>query len=55
MIDLQNNITTKPNNIEELFETLKIIVSYLYEKYVPIEIKNRPNKDKAKMTDVKLR
>ena len=52
MIELQSNITTKPGNIEELFNILKTIVTYLYNKYAPEEIKQRPNIDQAKMTDI---
>lgn len=53
MNDLLNN-TTKPNNIEELYQQILSIVDKLYNKYIPDNIKNRRNKDKAKMTDVEI-
>ena len=53
MNDLLNN-TTKPNNIEELYQQILSIIDKLYNKYIPDNIKNRRNKDKAKMTDVEI-
>lgn len=50
MNDLLNNIT-KPKNTKELFEIILKIISDLYNKVVPQTIKNRKNKEKAKMSD----
>lgn len=54
MNDFNNDNNTKPKNIEELFNKIMKIVSSLYEKLIPLEIKTRKNKNKAKMTDVEL-
>ena len=53
MNDLLND-TTKPQNIEELYYKIKEIVEKIYEKYVPDNVKNRRNKERAKMNDVEI-
>lgn len=53
MNDLLNN-TINPKNIEELYNKILEIVSSLYEKCIPETIKNRKNKDKAKMSDSEI-
>ena len=53
MNDLLNN-STKPKNIEELYYKILEIISDLYEKYIPQSVKNRKNKEKAKMTDAEI-
>ena len=53
MNDLLND-TTKPENIEELYYKIKEIVEKIYEKYVPDNVKNRRNKERAKMNDVEI-
>lgn len=53
MNDLLNN-STKPKNIEDLYQTILKIVSELYEKYVPQNVKLRKNKEKAKMSDAEI-
>lgn len=53
MNDLLNN-STKPKNVEELYQQILEIVTRLYEKYVPINVKQRKNKEKAKMSDVEI-
>lgn len=53
MNDLLND-TTKPQNIEELYYQIKEIVEKIYEKYVPDNVKNRRNKERAKMNDVEI-
>lgn len=53
MNDLLNN-TTKPKNIEEIYYQIKIIVEKLYKKYIPNSVKNRKNKEMAKMSDVEI-
>ena len=53
MNDLLNN-STKQKNIEELYYKILEIISDLYEKYIPQSVKNRKNKEKAKMTDAEI-
>jgi len=53
MNDLLNN-TTKPKNIEELYNRILEIVGRLYNNNVPNNVKKRKNKDKAKMSDVEI-
>ncbi len=53
MNDLLNN-STKPKNIEELYQQILKIVTKLYEKCVPINVKKRKNKEKAKMSDAEI-
>lgn len=53
MNDLLNNII-KPKNTKELFEIIFKIISELYNKVVPQTIKNRKNKEKAKMSDPEI-
>lgn len=53
MNDLLNN-NTKPKNIEELYYMIYKIVGELYNDNVPIYVRNRKNKDKAKMSDVEI-
>ncbi len=53
MNDLLNDIT-KPENIEELYDQILKIVEKLYENNIPSKIKNRKNKDKAKMSDAEI-
>lgn len=53
MNDLLNN-STKPKNIEELYQQILEIVKKLYEKCIPINIKKRKNKEKAKMSDAEI-
>ena len=45
---------TKPKNIEQLYYKIFEIVSKLYEIYVPKNIKERKNKEKAKMSDAEI-
>ena len=53
MNDLLND-NTKPQNIEQLYYKIFEIVSKLYEIYVPKDIKERKNKEKAKMSDAEI-
>ncbi len=53
MNDLLNN-STKPKNIEELYQQILEIVTKLYEKCVPKTVKERKNKEKAKMSDAEI-
>lgn len=53
MNDLLNDIT-KPRNIKELFYTMLKIVSEIYDKIIPVNIKQRKNKSFAKMTDPEI-
>lgn len=53
MNDLLNN-NTQPENVTELFTMFSQIVEKLYDTIVPISVKNRKNKDKAKMNDVEI-
>lgn len=53
MNDLLNN-TIKPRNTKELFKSILKIVSELYNKVVDEQIKNRKNKEKAKMSDCEI-
>ena len=53
MNDLLND-NTKPKNIEQLYNKIFEIVSKLYEIYVPKNIKERKNKEKAKMSDAEI-
>ena len=53
MNDLLNN-TTKPQNIEELYYQILKIVETLYDNNIPSNIKNRKNKNKAKMKDAEI-
>lgn len=53
MNDLLND-NTKPKNVTELFNMFLQIVTKLYDVVVPISVKNRKNKDKAKMNDVEI-
>lgn len=50
----QNNNITKPKNIIELFNMFLEIVTKLYNFVVPQSVKNRKNKDKAKMNDSEI-
>ena len=50
MNDLIDN-NTKPKNIEELYRRILNIVEKIYEESIPNKVKNRKNKEKAKMTD----
>ena len=50
----QNNNITKPKNITELFNMFLEIVTKLYNIVVPKSVKNRKNKDKAKMSDSEI-
>ena len=45
---------TKSKNIEQLYYKMFEIVSKLYEIYVPKNIKERKNKEKAKMSDAEI-
>lgn len=53
MNDLLNN-NTKPQNIEELYYQILKIVETLYDNNIPSNIKNRKNKNKAKMKDAEI-
>lgn len=53
MNDLLNN-STNTKNITELFVMFRKIVERLYDVVVPISVKNRKNKEKAKMSDVEI-
>lgn len=53
MNDLLNDIT-KPRNIKELFNTMLKIVSKIYDRIIPVNIKQRKNKFFAKMTDPEI-
>ena len=53
MNDLINN-NTKPKNIIVLFDMFKQIIGKLYESVVPKSVKQRKNKEKAKMSDVEI-
>lgn len=53
MNDLLNN-NTKPETIPELFTMFSQIISKLYNVVVPKTVKNRKNKEKAKMSDVEI-
>ena len=53
MNDLLNN-NTKPKNIEELYYQILKIVEKLYDNNIPSNIKNRKNKNKAKMKDAEI-
>ena len=53
MNDLFNN-TIKPKNLEELYHSILQIVEILYDKHAPISIKNRKNKEQAKMSDAEI-
>lgn len=53
MNDLLNN-TTKPKNIEELYQRILIIVEKLYDENIPNSVKKRKNKEKSKMTDPQI-
>ena len=53
MNDLLNN-NTKPKNTKELFELILKIVTELYNKVVDKQVKDRKNKEKAKMTDSEI-
>ena len=53
MNDLFNDIT-KPRNIKELFQTMLKIVSEIYDRIIPTNIKQRKNKAFAKMTDPEI-
>ena len=53
MNDLLNN-TTKPQNIEELYYRILKIVETLYDNNIASNIKNRKNKNKAKMKDAEI-
>lgn len=53
MNDLLNN-STKPKNITELFEMFKKILHKVYIVVTPVTVKNRKNKEKAKMSDVEI-
>ena len=53
MNDLLNN-NTKPQNIEELYYRILKIVETLYDNNIASNIKNRKNKNKAKMKDAEI-
>ena len=53
MNDLLNN-NTKPRNIEELYYQILKDVETLYDNNIPSNIKNRKNKNKAKMKDAEI-
>lgn len=53
MNDQLNNIT-KPKNITELFNAFLKIVEPLYNAVVPITVRERKNKKKAKMSDAEI-
>ena len=53
MNDLLNDIT-KPQNIEELYQSILLIVTLIYNTNTPDSVKYRKNKDKAKMNDSEL-
>lgn len=53
MNDLLNN-NTKPENITEIFTIFSQIIKKLYDVVVPKTVKNRKNKEKAKMSDVEI-
>jgi len=50
----QINCIKLPQNIQELFATLKNKIEPIYNKVIPIEVKSRKNKHQAKMTDVEI-
>ena len=51
MNDFNNYNIIKPKNVEELFKIILEIITRLYEKYIPDEVKYRKNKQLAKMSD----
>lgn len=53
MNDLLNN-NTKPRNIEEIYYQILKVVETLYDNNIPSNIKNRKNKNKAKMKDAEI-
>lgn len=53
MNDLLND-NTKTQNLEQLYYKIFEIISKLYEIYVPKDIKERKNKEKAKMSDAEI-
>ena len=53
MNDLLNN-TTKPKNVEELYQQILSIVQKLYDENINDDIKCRKNKNKAKMSDAQI-
>lgn len=53
MNDQKNNIT-KSKNIEELFKMFLEIIKKLYSAVVPASVRNRKNKEKAKMSDPEI-
>ena len=53
MNDLLNDIT-KPRNIKELFNTMLKIVSKIYDRIIPVNIRQRKNKFFAKKTDPEI-
>lgn len=54
MNDFNNYNITKPKNVEELFKTILEIITRLYEKHIPKEVKHRRNKQYAKMSDAEI-
>ena len=54
MNDFNNYNITKPKNVEELFKIILEIITKLYEKHIPDEVKYRRNKNLAKMSDVEI-
>lgn len=46
--------STKPKNMEELFDNFLKIVEEIYERVVPNNVKKRRNKENAKMTDAEI-
>ncbi len=54
MNDFNNYNITRPKNIEELFQTILTIVEVLYKKHIPQSVKERKNKEKAKMIDCEI-
>ena len=53
MNDLLNN-TTKPKNIEELYQRILLIVEKKYNENINDNVKYRKNKNKAKMSDTEI-
>ena len=50
----QINNNTKPKNITELFNMFLKTVTELYDAVVPASVKNRKNKEKAKISDPEI-
>ena len=54
MNDFNNYNIIKPKNVEELFKIILEIITRLYEKHIPDEVKHRKNKELAKMSDAEI-